>query len=65
MHSLCTQDWILWVDDDEIPSAALVTGVREAIADSAVTHCFVPRRTLWRDAAIGTAHGSRFQEPFA
>ena len=25
--------------------------VRAAIADAAVTHCFVPRRTLWRDAA--------------
>ena len=22
VHSLCTRDWILWVDDDEIPSAA-------------------------------------------
>src|SRR5512138_1624180 len=20
IHSLCTRDWILWVDDDEIPS---------------------------------------------
>lgn len=51
VHSLCTGDWILWVDDDEIPSAALVSSVRAAIADAAVTHCFVPRRTLWRDAA--------------
>ena len=34
-----------------IPSAALVSTVRAAITDSAVTHCFVPRRTLWRDAA--------------
>jgi hypothetical protein len=49
IHSLCTRDWILWVDDDEIPSARLVATVREAIADPAVTHCFVPRRTLWRD----------------
>ena len=51
IHSLCTRDWILWVDDDEIPSAALVASVREVIADESVTHCFVPRRTLWRDSA--------------
>ena len=51
VHSLCTQEWILWVDDDEIPSAALVSTVRATIADPAVTHCFVPRRTLWRDSA--------------
>lgn len=51
IHSLCTCDWILWVDDDEIPSDALVRSVREVIADSSVTHCYVPRRTLWRDAA--------------
>jgi hypothetical protein len=49
VHSLCTSDWILWVDDDEIPSAALVATVRQTIADGSVTHCFVPRRTLWRD----------------
>ena len=50
IHSLCTRDWILWVDDDEIPSARLVATVRETIADPSVTHCFVPRRTLWGDA---------------
>src|SRR5262245_32227778 len=50
IHSLCTRDWILWVDDDEIPSARLVASVRETIADRTVTHCFVPRRTLWQDA---------------
>ena len=50
VHSLCTRDWILWVDDDEIPSARLVASVRETIADPSVTHCFVPRRTLWGDA---------------
>ena len=49
VHSLCTRDWILWVDDDEIPSARLVGEVRDVIADPSITHCFVPRRTLWRD----------------
>lgn len=51
IHSLCTQDWILWVDDDEIPSAGLVEALAELVSDVTVTHCFVPRRTLWRDAA--------------
>ena len=51
IHSLCAGDWILWVDDDEIPSAALVESVRDVIAGGAVTHCYVPRRTLWRDPA--------------
>ena len=49
VHSLCTRDWILWVDDDEIPSARLVGEVRDVIEDPSITHCFVPRRTLWRD----------------
>lgn len=50
VHSLCTGDWILWLDDDEVPSAALLGSVRDVIAEEAVTHCFLPRRTLWRDA---------------
>ena len=51
VHSLCTQHWILWVDDDEIPSAALVEALPELVSDPTVTHCFVPRRSLWRDTA--------------
>jgi hypothetical protein len=50
VHSLCTRDWILHVDDDEIPSAALVRSVRDVIADGSLTHCYVPRQTLWQDA---------------
>lgn len=50
IHSLCTRDWILWVDDDEIPSVALVDSLREVIADTSVTHYFVPRQTLWEGA---------------
>jgi hypothetical protein len=49
VHSLCTRDWILWVDDDEIPSSALVHSVRDVIADGSLTHCYVPRRTLWQN----------------
>ena len=54
IHSLCTRDWILWVDDDEIPSAAprqVDPRYSDRGPDGGVTHCFVPRRTLWQDAA--------------
>jgi len=64
IHSLCTGDWILWVDDDEIPSAALVRVVREIPRGTSVTHCFVPRRTLWRDpesVLLGTPWVPDFQ----
>jgi hypothetical protein len=50
LHSLPTQDWILWVDDDEIPSEALLAELREAVDRVDVTHAYIPRRTLYRDA---------------
>jgi hypothetical protein len=55
VHSLCTRDWILWVDDDEIPSASLVAAVRGVIGDPGLTHCYVPRRTLWQDGGHALA----------
>jgi hypothetical protein len=47
LHSLCRGDWIFRIDDDEVPSAALL----EALAhpDETTTHAFVPRRWLWQD----------------
>jgi hypothetical protein len=50
VHSLCTRDWILWLDDDEIPSAELLREIPKVLAAGNVTHGFLPRRTLWRDA---------------
>ncbi len=45
LHSLCTGDWIFRIDDDEVPSAALLDALREP--DASLTHAWVPRRWLW------------------
>lgn len=50
VHSLCTRDWILWLDDDEVVSQALVEGLEALIAARDVTHYWLPRRWLYRDA---------------
>jgi hypothetical protein len=47
LHEQTTGDWVLRVDDDEVPSQALLDVLAAPPAD--VTHCFVPRRWLWRD----------------
>ena len=51
LYSQCTGDWILKLDDDEVPSAALLGSLRDA-ADPAVTHVWFPRRWLFGD--VGT-----------
>ncbi len=45
MHSLCRGDWVFSIDDDEVPSAALLDVLAEP--DPRLTHAFVPRRWLW------------------
>ena len=50
LHSLCSGDWILNVDDDEIPSAALIAALPALAAASGVTHYWIARRWLWPDA---------------
>ena len=45
LHSLCSGDWIFRIDDDEVPSAALLDALREP--DERLTHAWVPRRWLW------------------
>jgi hypothetical protein len=44
LHAQCTGDWILRVDDDELPSAALLGSLRELIAEREPTHYWLPRR---------------------
>jgi hypothetical protein len=51
IHSLCTRDWILWLDDDEIASVALIGQLRSLVGSPEVTHYWLPRRWLWRDAS--------------
>ncbi len=45
-HSLCTRDWILWLDDDELPSSALLRGLPELLREPLETHYWLPRRWL-------------------
>lgn len=47
LHSLCRGDWVFRIDDDEVPSAALLAALRER--DERITHAWVPRRWLWED----------------
>ncbi|MCU1353065.1 MAG: hypothetical protein JWM05_2274, partial [Acidimicrobiales bacterium] len=49
LHGLCTGRWVLRLDGDEIPSAALVALLGTGGWDVDVTHLYVPRRWLWGD----------------
>ncbi len=45
LHSLCAGDWIFRIDDDEVPSSALLAALRTP--PEHLTHLWVPRRWLW------------------
>jgi hypothetical protein len=47
MHSLAHGDWVFTIDDDEVPSPALLEAL--AAPDDALTHAWLPRRWLWED----------------
>jgi hypothetical protein len=50
--SQCTGDWVLRLDDDEVPSAGLAAELEECICgDPPITHAWVPRRWLYPDSA--------------
>jgi hypothetical protein len=51
LFSLCSGDWILNLDDDEIPSTALVAALPRLVAATDVTHYWIARRWLTPDAA--------------
>jgi hypothetical protein len=55
LHGLCRGDWILRLDDDEVPSAALLERLREVVAEPDLTHAHVPRRWLFPDASTSLA----------
>jgi hypothetical protein len=48
LHAQCRSDWILNVDDDEVPSSALLRDLPQLLAAD-VTHWWLPRRWLVRD----------------
>jgi hypothetical protein len=50
IHSECRGDWVLTVDDDEIPSLALLDGLPALAAATDVTHYWLPRRWLYPTA---------------
>ena len=47
----CHGEWALTIDDDEIPSLALLEALPELCADASVTHYWLPRRWLFPDVA--------------
>ena len=50
VHSLCRRDWILWLDDDEVVSQALLDSLGALIRARDVTHYWLTRRWLHGDA---------------
>jgi hypothetical protein len=46
LHSLCHGDWVFRIDDDEVPSRALLAALAEP--DERLTHAWFPRRWLWQ-----------------
>ena len=49
LHGLCGSDWVLRLDDDEVPSLALLKRLQEVVAEPELTHAHVPRRWLHPD----------------
>lgn len=47
LHRACTGDWVFRVDDDEVPSTALLRELAALRGNRELTHAFVPRRWLW------------------
>lgn len=47
LASQCQGDWLFSIDDDEVPSAALLAALGRL--DQKLTHALVPRRWLWED----------------
>ena len=43
-HRQCTSDWILRVDDDELPSRALLEALPSLLTERELTHYWLPRR---------------------
>src|SRR5919204_3516984 len=52
LHTQCRGDWVLTLDDDEVPSPDLVNALLELIHDETVTHYWIPRRWLFPDPGV-------------
>jgi hypothetical protein len=51
LHDQCSGEWVLTVDDDEVPSPGLLGALPRLLAADDVTHYWIPRRWLYPDAA--------------
>jgi hypothetical protein len=51
LHEICSGDWVLRVDGDEVPSTALVESLPDLVAARDVVHYAIPRRWLHPDEA--------------
>ena len=51
LHTEAQGDWVLSLDDDEIPSARLLDALPALLRADDVTHYWLPRRWLFPDAA--------------
>jgi hypothetical protein len=47
IHARCAGEWVLTVDDDEIPSRGLLDALRALTSARDVTHYWLPRRWLY------------------
>ena len=47
IHAQCSGEWVLTIDDDEIPSQGLLDALRELTDARDVTHYWLPRRWLY------------------
>jgi hypothetical protein len=50
LHAQCSGDWILRLDGDEVPSAALLRELPELVRSTRVEQYMLPRRWLYPDA---------------
>jgi hypothetical protein len=49
LHTQCRGDWVLNLDDDEIPAPDLVAALPDLVRAEDVTHYWIPRRWLFPD----------------
>ena len=49
LHRQASGDWLLTIDDDEIPSSGLIEALPDLVAATDVTHYWLPRRWLYPD----------------
>lgn len=50
IHAQCTGEWVLTIDDDEVPSQGLLDALQELTSARDVTHYWLPRRWLYPTA---------------